>query len=64
MLSTNGKASFAALLYETPQALNDSELHHRTVGFNSGREKRSLNLDPKSLADANVFRIDGMRYKA
>ena len=58
VLSTNGNASFAALMYQDPTTLTDFPREH-VVGFDAGDRNRGITFMPNELQGANVFRIDG-----
>ena len=54
ILATDGRASLALFLYETPQIFQDSILED-FIGFSDGKSFSSLSI----LKERNVFRIDG-----
>ncbi len=62
MLSTNGNASFAALVYQDPPTRTDIPIAY-VVGFDAGDRITGINLGSESafsgLQGTNVFRIDG-----
>ena len=67
MLSTDGKASFAAMVYKNPY--NVVGFHGpRQVGFDAGDKTRGVNIlgensmDYCTLLGVNIFRIDGMQH--
>lgn len=68
VLSTDGDASFAALIYEDPSDVINFPITHQ-VGFNAGDNSRAINILEKEsdtpiidLQRVNVFRIDGNYY--
>ena len=68
VLSTDGKTSFATLLYDDVIRnllacdLNNSldVFYGLSIGFNAGDRERFFNIPKIDLEKINVFRIDGM----
>ena len=60
VIATDGRTSFAALIYPDPN--NEILLNMGSVGF-FGNRRRFFNADIPSLERVNLYRIDGMeRY--
>ncbi len=67
VVSTDGRTSFAALIYNEPNlvfSLNDTQI----LGFDSGGHVlyadmgEILSLNDQTLDATNIFRIDGISY--
>ena len=69
-LATNGKESFANLIYASPERVRDIvNSGNGVVGFDAGDEMRSAtvlsrNMDSNTFRSSNWFRIDGMLKEA
>ena len=59
VLSTDGVRSFAIFMYESLNSLPPYPSHQ--IGFNAGDGIRTSNIQPDSLENINVFRIDGTK---
>ncbi len=63
MLSTDGRASFAAFTYSDPGAVVSIQ-GNRQIGFDAGDELRGTAIlglaeTENNLEEVNIFRIDG-----
>lgn len=59
-MATDGRASFAAFIYEEGGAVAIQDYREdKVVGFDGGDQIRSASLSLQNLADVNVLRIDG-----
>ena len=59
MITTDGRASFAAYLYEDVIAVRHITERPNYVGFNAGDRRRWSNIAKDSLRLMNLYRIDG-----
>ena len=65
MLSTDGKRSFAIILYDDPGTTprinpNLDEITATKILFDAGDRVRMASIQPESLDHTNVYRIDGI----
>ncbi len=58
MLSTDGRSSFATIIYNDSISLDQINREFQT-GFSAGDRRRFYNIPPNSNNSSNSFRIDG-----